>query len=78
LVRSQDFLSGEVEPQPVICLMDDEQWLDRAPVPALAFTGSHREAQEQASGKTPLPTVTVPAPSGTFPCHSALPFRAVI
>jgi hypothetical protein len=46
LVRSQDFLSGEVEHQPVICLMDDEQWLDCASVRALAFTGSHREAQE--------------------------------
>ena len=45
LVQSQDFLSGEVEPQPVICLMDDEQWLDRASVPALAFVDSRRKAQ---------------------------------
>lgn len=35
----------EAEPQPVICLMDDGQWLDRASVPALAFVDSHREAQ---------------------------------
>jgi len=48
LVQSQDFLSGEVEPQPLICITDDEQWLDRASVPALAFVDSHREAQEQA------------------------------
>jgi hypothetical protein len=27
--QSQDFLSKEAEPQPVICLMDDEQWLGR-------------------------------------------------
>ena len=35
----------KVEPRPVICLMDDEQWLDRASASALAFVDSHREAQ---------------------------------
>ena len=38
-------LSGMAEKQPLICLVDDEQWLDRASAQALAFVARRLEAE---------------------------------
>jgi hypothetical protein len=38
-------LSDVAEEQPLVCLVDDEQWLDRASAQALAFVARRLEAE---------------------------------
>jgi DNA-binding CsgD family transcriptional regulator len=41
-------LSGAAEEQPLVCLVDDEQWLDRASVQVLGFVARRLEAESVA------------------------------
>jgi hypothetical protein len=40
-----DLLSDAASERPVVCLIDDEQWLDKASVHALAFVARRLEAE---------------------------------
>ncbi len=40
-----NLLSGAASEQPVVCLVDDEQWLDKASVQALAFVARRLDAE---------------------------------
>jgi DNA-binding CsgD family transcriptional regulator len=43
-LASLSLLSAAAEPQPLVCLIDDAQWLDRSSVQALAFTARRLRA----------------------------------
>lgn len=78
-------LSDAAEEQPLLCLIDDVQWLDRASAQALAFVGRRlgaesvglvfgvRELDQDLGGMPDLPVGGLPAAEAATLLDSALP-----